>query len=123
LISVDSYGWIERLTDGPKADLYNAVIEKVAPSEIVTLAMVLYEVYGKIKRAVNEQSALVAVAAVGQTFVVSVDRSLSFEVADYSLMFGLQLADAVVYATARRYGAELYTGDEDLKGVKGVVFI
>ena len=123
MISVDSYGWIERLTDGPKADLYNAVIEKVAPSEIVTLAMVLYEVYGKIKRAVNEQSALVAVAAVGQTFVVSVDRSLSFEVADYSLMFGLQLADAVVYATARRYGAELYTGDEDLKGVKGVVFI
>jgi len=123
LISVDSYGWIERLTDGPKADLYNAVIEKVAPSEIVTLAMVLYEVYGKIKRAVNEQSALVAVAAVGQTFVVSVDRSLSFEVADYSLMFGLQLADAVVYATARRYGAEFYTSDEDLKGVKGVVFI
>ena len=123
MISVDSYGWIERLTDGPKADLYNAVIEKVAPSEIVTLAMVLYEVYGKIKRAVNEQSALVAVAAVGQTFVVSVDRSLSFEVADYSLMFGLQLADAVVYATARRYGAEFYTSDEDLKGVKGVVFI
>jgi predicted nucleic acid-binding protein len=123
LISVDSYGWIERLTDGPKADLYNAVIEKVAPSEIVTSAMVLYEVYKKIKRAVNEQSALVAVAAVGQTFVVSVDRSLSFEVADYSLMFGLQLADAVVYATARRYGAEFYTSDEDLKGVKGVVFI
>ena len=63
------------------------------------------------------------VAAVGQTFVVSVDRSLSLEAADYSLMFGLQLADVVVYATARRYGAELYTGDEDLKGVKGVVFI
>jgi predicted nucleic acid-binding protein len=38
-------------------------------------------------------------------------------------MFGLQLADAVVYATARRYGAEFYTSDEDLKGVKGVVFI
>ena len=123
MISVDSYGWIERFTNGPKADLYNAVIEKVAPSEIVTSAMVLYEVYKKIKRAVNEQSALVAVAAVGQTFVVSVDRSLSFEVADYSLMFGLQLADAVVYATARRYGAEFYTSDEDLKGVKGVVFI
>ena len=123
MISVDSYGWIERLTDGPKADLYNAVIDKAAPSEIVTSAMVLYEAYGKIKRVVNEQSALVAVAAVGQTFVVSVDRSLSLEVADYSLMFGLQLADVVVYATARRYGAEFYTGDEDLKGVKGVVFI
>jgi len=123
LISVDSYGWIERFTNGPKADLYDAVIEKVAPSEIVTSAMVLYEVYRKIKQAVNEQSALEAVAAIGQTFVVPVDQSLSLEAADYSLMFGLHMADAVVYATARHYGAELYTSDEDLKGVKGVVFI
>jgi len=123
LISVDSYGWIERLTDGPKADLYDAVIEKAAPAEIVTSAMVLYEVYRKIKQAVNEQSALEAVAAIGQTFVVPVDQSISLEAADYSLMFGLHMADAVVYATARHYGAELYTSDEDLKGVKGVVFI
>jgi len=123
LISVDSYGWIERFTDGPKADLYDAVIEKAAPAEIVTSAMVLYEVYRKIKQAVNEQSALEAVAAIGQTFVVPVDQSISLEAADYSLMFGLHMADAVVYATARHYGAELYTGDEDLKGVKGVVFI
>jgi predicted nucleic acid-binding protein len=123
LISVDSYGWIERFTDGPKADLYDAVIEKAAPSEIVTSAMVLYEVYRKIKQAVNEQSALEAVAAIGQTFVVPVDQSISLEAADYSLMLGLHMADAVVYATARHYGAELYTSDEDLKGVKGVVFI
>jgi predicted nucleic acid-binding protein len=123
LISVDSYGWIERFTDGPKADLYDAVIEKAAPAEIVTSAMVLYEVYRKIKQAVNEQSALEAVAAIGQTFVVPVDQSISLEAADYSLMLGLHMADAVVYATARHYGAELYTSDEDLKGVKGVVFI
>ncbi len=123
MISVDSYGWIERFTNGPKADLYNAVIEKAAPSEIVTSAMVLYEVYKKIKQAVNEQSALEAVAAIGQTFVVPVDQSISLEAADYSLMFGLHMADAVVYATARHYGVELYTSDEDLKGVKGVVFI
>ena len=123
MISVDSYGWIERFTDGPKADLYDAVIEKAAPAEIVTSAMVLYEVYRKIKQAVNEQSALEAVAAIGQTFVVPVDQSISLEAADYSLMLGLHMADAVVYATARHYGAELYTSDEDLKGVKGVVFI
>ncbi len=122
MISVDSYGWIERFTNGAKADLYNAVIEKTAPSEIVTSAIVLYEVYKRIKQAVNEQIALEAVAAIGQTLVVPVDQSLSLEAADYSLMFGLHMADAFVYATARHYGAELYTSDEDLKGVKGVVF-
>jgi predicted nucleic acid-binding protein len=123
MISIDSYGWIERLTNGPKAELYNAVIEKSAPNEIVTSAIVLYEVYKKIKQTVEEQSALEAVAAIGQTLVVSVDQSLSLEAADYSLLLGLHMADAVVYATARHYGAELYTSDEDLKGVKGVVYI
>ena len=123
MICVDSYGWIERLTNGPKADLYNAVIEKAAPSEIVTSAVVLYEVYRKVKQTVNEQSALEAVAAIGQTFIVPVDQSLSLEAADYSLMFGLHMADAIVYATARHHGAELYTSDEDLKGIKGVVFL
>ena len=123
MISIDSYGWIERLTNGPKAELYNAVIEKSAPNEIVTSAIVLYEVYKKIKQTVDEQSALEAVAAIGQTLVVSVDQSLSLEAADYSLLLGLHMADAVVYATARHYGAELYTSDEDLKGVKGVVYI
>ncbi len=123
MISVDSYGWIERFTNGPKANFYNAVIEKTAPSEIVTSSMVLYEVYKKIKQAVNEQSALEAVAAIGQTLVVPIDQSLSLEVADYSRMFGLHMADAVVYATAIHYGAELYTSEEDLKGAKGVVFI
>jgi predicted nucleic acid-binding protein len=123
LICVDSYGWIERFTNGPKADLYNAVIEKAAPSEIVTSAIVLYEVYRKVKQTVNEQSALEAVVAIGQTFVVPVDQSLSLEAADYSLMFGLHMADAIVYATARHHNAELYTSDENLKGIKGVVFL
>ena len=123
MISVDSYGWIERFTNGPKADFYNSVIEKTAPSEIVTSAVVLYEVYKKIKQAVNEQIALEAVAAISQTKVVSVDQSISLEAADYSLMFGLHMADAIVYATARHYDAVLYTGDEDLKGVKGVDYI
>jgi predicted nucleic acid-binding protein len=123
LICVDSYGWIERFTNGPKADLYNAVIEKAAPSEIVTSAIVLYEVYRKVKQTVNEQSALEAVAAIGQTLIVPIDQSLSLEAADYSLMFGLHMADAIVYATARHHDAELYTSDEDLKGIKGVVFL
>lgn len=123
MISVDSYGWIERLTNGPRADLYNAIIDKSAPGEIVTSTIVLYEVYRKIKQAVNEQSALEAIAAISQTLVVSIDRSLSLEAADYSLTLGLHMADAMVYATARHYGAELYTSDKDLKGIKGVVFI
>ncbi len=125
LISVDSYGWIQALNQRTqRLSSTTRAIEKAAPSEIVAWAMVLYEVYKKIRQAVNEQSALEAVAAIGQTLVVPVDQSLCLQgAADYSLMFGLHMADAIVYATACHYGAELYTSVEDLKGVKGVVFI
>lgn len=123
MISVDSYGWIERLTDGPKSEAYNSVIDGADPAEIVTSSIVLYEVYRKVKQTVDEQVALEAAAAIGQTHVVPVDQTISLEAADYSIMYGIHMADALVYATARHYGADLYTSDEDLRDLKGVVFI
>jgi predicted nucleic acid-binding protein len=33
------------------------------------------------------------------------------------------MSDALVYATARQQDAELHTSDDDLKGLKGVVFV
>jgi predicted nucleic acid-binding protein len=123
LISVDSYGWVERFTDGPKAPAYNEIIDGVKPGELVTSVVVLYEVYRKVKRAKGEEAALEAVAALSQTKVVSVDQTLSLEAADYSLEHGLHMADALVYATARQSSAELYTSDEDLKGLQSVTFV
>jgi predicted nucleic acid-binding protein len=54
---------------------------------------------------------------------VPVDETLSLEAADYSLSHGLHFADALIYATARHYGAALHTSDEDLKGLKYVRFV
>lgn len=123
MISVDSYGWIERFTDGPKSAQYNKVVDKVKPNELITSVVVLYEVYRKVKKAKGEEVALEAVAALSQTDVVRVDQTLSLEAADYSLEFGLHMADALVYATARRHSAKLYTSDQDLKGLKGTSFV
>jgi predicted nucleic acid-binding protein len=123
LISVDSHGWIERFTSGPKAPSYNRVIDSHRPEELVTSVVVLYEVYKKVKEAKGEETALEAVAALSQTKVVTVDQTLSLEAADYSLERGLHMADALVYATARQCSAELYTGDEDLKGLAGVTLV
>ena len=123
MISIDSYGWVERFTNGPKALAYNRVIESVTPEELVTSVVVLYEVYKKVKRISGEETALEAVAALSQTQVVAVDQTLSLEAADYSLENGLHMADALVYATARRYSAELYTSDDDLKGLAKVTLV
>jgi len=123
LISIDSFGWIERLTDGPKATAYNQIIDEALPSEIVTSSIVLYEVYRRIRQVKDEALALEAIAAICQTHVATVDQTIALEAADFSLQFGLHIADAIVYATARHLGAKLYTGDEDLGNLPDVELI
>ena len=123
LISIDSYGWIERFTGGPKAPAYNRLIDGEKPEDLVTSVVVLYEVYKKVKGIKGEERALEAVAALSQTKVVVTDQTLSLEAADYSLEHGLHMADALVYATSRQSSAMLYTSDEDLKGLPGVTLV
>lgn len=123
MISVDSFGWIERFSDGPKASQYNHVIDASKPDEIVTSVVVIYEVYRRVKESRGEQVALEAVAALSQTRIVALDKTLCLEAADLSLEHGLHFADALVYATARHYGVELYTSDKDMRGLKGIKYL
>ncbi len=71
----------------------------------------------------GEQEALGAVALLTQTEIVNIDQTLSLEAADYSLEHHLHFSDALVYATARKFGVMLYTSDTDLRGLNGVSFI
>ena len=123
LISIDSYGWVERFTNGPKASQYNQIIESNQPKDIITSVVVLYEVYKKVKQQKSEEEALLAVAALSQTTIVQVDQTISLEAADYSLEYGLHFSDALVYATARHWKAKLYTSDVDLRALKSVCFV
>jgi predicted nucleic acid-binding protein len=123
VISIDSYGWIERFGGGPKRAQYNRVIDSVSPSEILTSAVTVYEVYKKAKSPRGEHAALEDVAALGHTQVVPVDQEIALSAADYSLEHGLHFSDALIYATARRHHAELYTSDPGLRHLPGVRFI
>ena len=123
MISIDSYGWIERFTNGPKAPQYNQIIESCQSKDIVTSVVVLYEVYEKAKKLIGEEQALLAVAALSQATIVYIDQTISLEAADYSLEYGLHFSDALVYATARHWKANLYTSDEDLRALKAVCFV
>jgi toxin FitB len=123
LISLDSFGWIERFTGGSKGDKYNKIIDQARPEEIITSVVALYEVYKKVKQLKGEQIALDNVAVLTQTNIVPLDATLSLEAADYSLEYGLHFSDALVYATARTFEAELYTSDEHFKGIPYVKYI
>ncbi|MDG6997298.1 MAG: PIN domain-containing protein, partial [Nitrososphaerota archaeon] len=75
MICIDSNGWIERFSDGPKSSRYNKIIDAVETEEIITPVIVLYEVYKKIKKIRGEEVALEAIASLSQTNVVTIDRT------------------------------------------------
>jgi predicted nucleic acid-binding protein len=63
------------------------------------------------------------VAALGHTQLVPVDPEIALAAADFLLEHGLPFADALVYATARRHHAELYTSGTALRPLPGVPFV
>jgi predicted nucleic acid-binding protein len=118
---VDSSGWIEFFSGGENAGRYGSYLEEL--SEVITPAVVLYEVYKIVKRERTEEEALLAAAQIQKTRVVPLSESLALAAADVSLEFRLAMADAIVYATARVEDAELVTSDKDLRGLPGVTYI
>lgn len=76
-----------------------------------------------IRRDLTEERAVEAVTALRRAAIAAVDEALALEAADISLVHGLAMADSLVYATARRFGATLVTGDADFDGLPDTVVV
>jgi predicted nucleic acid-binding protein len=85
--------------------------------------MAIYEVYKVIRRDLSEERTVAAVSALRAATIAPVDESLALAAADLSLAHGLAMADALVCATARRFGATLVTGDRDVDGLPETVVV
>ena len=120
-VLIDSSGWIEFFIDGLLADRYAAYLS--ARYEVVTPTIVLYEVYKKVKRERGEETALSIAGRLNATRVIPLTDSIAYLAADLSLRHGLAMADAIIYATAQDQGAEVITGDADLKDLPGVRYL
>jgi predicted nucleic acid-binding protein len=55
-----------------------------------------------------------------QGLVVELDSNIALSAARTSMDCGLPMADSVMLATARAFGATLWTQDEHFKGLPGV---
>ena len=121
MVSVDSSGWIEYFLNGPLAEPFAEVLDGKEP--IVTPTVVVYETYKIIKRYAGSQLAIEAVEKISKTHLIYLTEELACEAADRSLEHGLSMADAIVYATAKAFGARLVTSDEDFKGLPDVTYI
>lgn len=118
---VDSSAWLEYLADGENADLFEAAVEDTGALIVPTLS--LYEVYKVVCRQRSRDDALRAVATMHQGQVVDLTPEVAIAAAQLSLQHKLPMADSVILATARAYGALLWTQDEDFEGLEGVRYV
>ena len=115
---VDSSAWLAYLAEEAGANHFSAAIEDTA--HLVVPVICLLEVFKVVARQRAEGDALQAVALMQQGRVVDVDATLSLIAAKASIDHHLPLADSLVYATALRVDAVVWTQDEDFRDLPGV---
>lgn len=115
---VDSSAWLEYFADGPNASFFAEPIEDIETLVVPTLS--LFEVFKRVLQQRDESAALEVAAVMQQGTVVELEATIALNAARLSVELRLPLADSVIFATARQYGAELWTKDSDFEGIEGV---
>ncbi|HSI60672.1 MAG TPA: type II toxin-antitoxin system VapC family toxin [Ideonella sp.] len=111
---VDSSAWLEYLAGSDQAAHFAAAIEDT--EHLVVPVIVLYEVFKKLKREQGEDAALRVAAHMQRGELVEIDADLALHAATLDL----PMADSLIYATALRHQATLWTQDAHFKGLTGV---
>ncbi len=121
LCLVDSSGWIEYLGDGPKADAFEWYLERGL--QLLVPAIIVYEVHKKLLVTNNGFALQRFISHAFHSIQVSLDFELAAVSAKASIDHRLAMADAMIYAIAQHYGAQLVTADPDFRGLPGVIFL
>ena len=118
---VDSSGWLEYFADAPNAEFFAPAIEDT--SNLIVPSISVYEVFKKVLQERGEGDALQAVAIMTQGKVVELDTILALDAARLSVDLDLPMADSMMLAVARMYGATLWTQAADFEGLEGVQYL
>jgi len=114
---------VEYLGNGPKAERFASYFESQATLLLPTI--VIYEVHKKLQR---EKGNIVAMDFLSQAFsygdrVIQLTLDLAVLASQASSAFSLPMADAIIYATAQHFQAQLVTGDAHFANLPRVTLI
>jgi len=121
LIVLDSSGWIDIFTAGPRVKQLRRRVDEA--DAVLVPTVVIYEVYKIIRRRRTQIEAMVAVTRLREYEVVPLDERIAVEAAEASLRHDLPMADALIYATALVHSATLVTADAHVEHIEGVEYI
>lgn len=119
---IDSSAWLEYFADGKNADFFaEPLYEKNC--KIIVPAIIIYEVFKKILIERDEDTALEITAQLQQYQVENIDDNIAISAAKISYDYKLPFADSIIYATAKKYNAMIWTQDKDFQNLENVKYI
>nr|CBH36731.1 conserved hypothetical protein containing PIN domain [uncultured archaeon] len=122
-VLIDSWAWIEYFRGSKAGEQIKGVIED-SEEKMVISTINIAEVYRSILRFYSEDFAEEKIEAMKQrAFVCDVIEEIAVEAAKIKHKKKWGLGDSLIYATAKKEGARVLTGDPDFKDVEGVIFI
>jgi predicted nucleic acid-binding protein len=120
-VLVDSSGWLEYLTVGSKADAFAPYIEGQDP--IIVPTIVLYEVRKILLLRSTKTEADLFVSQALRLRIACLDEPTALLAASLSIRHQLPMADAIIYATARLFEANLVTSDAHFTGLPSITLL
>lgn len=66
---------------------------------------------------------MIVTAHMKQGRVIALDSELAMDAAKLGILHKLPLADSIIFATAQKYAAVLWTQDNDFEGLSNVRYI
>jgi len=117
---VDSSGWLAYFADEPNAKYFLTPLKDT--SSLVVPTVTIYEVFKVVLRESSENEALQAAVAMRKGTVVDLTASLAIAASKLSLANNLPMADRIILATAKEFGATIWTQDSDFNKVDGVKY-
>ena len=118
---VDTSAWIEWLIASPTGKAMKSAIP--AREEWLVPTIVQLELAKWLAREVGEDKTDQTIAFTQMCVVAPLDTKIALAAAEICGKHKLATADAIVYATALEYGADLLTCDAHFSGLPGVAFI
>ena len=118
---VDTSAWIEWLTGSPLRDQLAAHIP--VRSHCVFPTIIQLELAKWLARERGEERVDQMVAFTQKCVVVPVDTRIAMRSVAVHRQYKLATADAIVYATAQEYGADLVTCDAHFENLPKVILI
>ena len=117
---VDSSAWLSYFSGDRNSGAFAKAIEVI--EKLLVPSITLTEVFKCIARQRGDDVALVAIAHMEQGRVVLLDSTLAIDAAVYGLKHKLPLADSIIYATAKKFSAVIWTQDADFKTLSDVKY-